>query len=174
MGKSRFLIAILLLCTSSAGADEIGIPAIESGLEITPIASSTSFALTLEYSLQRHKAQLEPGEYRVTLPIPSSDESQRVTISKVTGFEIGRIARDYHGLARVIGLGNELLLLEIFPRCSLLRTESRGSHFRVDYPERDDTNWLKWVVAKQQGDGIKTWTEPIPFKEFRYQPSLNK
>ena len=108
MGKSRFLIAILLLCTSSAGADEIGIPAIESGLEITPIASSTSFALTLEYSLQRHKAQLEPGEYRVTLPIPSSDESQRVTISKVTGFEIGRIARDYHGNSVIVGIPTRL------------------------------------------------------------------
>ena len=26
---------------------------------------------------------------------------------------------------------------------SKLRTESRGSHFRNDYQERDDKNWLK-------------------------------
>jgi fumarate reductase flavoprotein subunit len=30
---------------------------------------------------------------------------------------------------------------------ALKRTESRGSHFREDYPQRDDTNWLKRTLA---------------------------
>ena len=73
-------------------------------------------------------------------------------------------AADGHELSRCIGLGNELLLLELLPRCALLRTESRGSHYREDYPERDDANWLKWVIAKREGDAIKIWAEPIPSK----------
>ena len=110
-------------------------------------------------------------------PIKSEQRLREAIIAaqKIREEEIPRlIARDYHGLARVIGLGNELLFLELFPRCSLLRTESRGSHFHADYPDRDDINWLKWVVARREGDSIKVWTEPIPFKEFRYQPSHNK
>ena len=30
---------------------------------------------------------------------------------------------------------------------ALTRTESRGSHFREDYPKRDDANWLKRTLA---------------------------
>ena len=29
---------------------------------------------------------------------------------------------------------------------ALMRTESRGQHFRADYPQKDDDNWLKWLV----------------------------
>ncbi len=71
-------------------------------------------------------------------------------------------ARDYHELARCIGIQNELLFLEMYAVCSLLRTESRGMHWRKDYPQRDDTNWLKWVIAKRDGDDIRVWAETIP------------
>jgi succinate dehydrogenase/fumarate reductase flavoprotein subunit len=77
--------------------------------------------------------------------------------------EIPRLAaKDYHELARAIGLKNEMYYLELYPRCSLFRTESRGSHIREDYPEKDDKNWLKWVLAKLEDDGIKVWAEPVP------------
>ena len=82
------------------------------------------------------------------------------------------VARDYHELAGSIGVGNELLLLELYPRCSLLRTESRGSLWREDYPRRDDVNWLKWVIAKQEDNSIRVWTEPIPFEEYPLTPPL--
>ena len=80
------------------------------------------------------------------------------------------IARDYHELARSIGLGNELNFLEFFARCSLLRTESRGDHYRQDYPKRDDLRWLKWVISKREDDNIKVWAEPIPYEEYPLKP----
>jgi succinate dehydrogenase/fumarate reductase flavoprotein subunit len=40
-------------------------------------------------------------------------------------------------------LENVALLLKAILKGSLLRTESRGSFFRKDYPEQDDINWLK-------------------------------
>jgi succinate dehydrogenase / fumarate reductase flavoprotein subunit len=33
------------------------------------------------------------------------------------------------------------------------RTESRGAHFRVDYPERNDAEWLKHIDVTLGGDG---------------------
>jgi succinate dehydrogenase / fumarate reductase flavoprotein subunit len=30
---------------------------------------------------------------------------------------------------------------------ALARTESRGGHYRTDYPKRDDANWLKHTLA---------------------------
>ncbi|MDP6178811.1 MAG: hypothetical protein QGG48_02865, partial [Desulfatiglandales bacterium] len=64
-------------------------------------------------------------------------------------------AKDYHEMARRIGLGNELRLLEILPKCTLIRTESRGSHYRENYPGKSDHNWLKWGIVKREGDLIK-------------------
>jgi succinate dehydrogenase/fumarate reductase flavoprotein subunit len=40
-------------------------------------------------------------------------------------------------------LENVALLLKAILQGSLLRTESRGSFFRKDFPNQDDTNWLK-------------------------------
>jgi len=40
-------------------------------------------------------------------------------------------------------LENVALLLRAILKGSLLRTESRGSFFRKDFPDQDDTNWLK-------------------------------
>jgi len=40
-------------------------------------------------------------------------------------------------------LENTVLLLKAILKGSLLRTESRGSFFRKDFPNQDDTNWLK-------------------------------
>jgi succinate dehydrogenase/fumarate reductase flavoprotein subunit len=81
-------------------------------------------------------------------------------------------AKDYHELARTIGLENELLYVELLARCALFREESRGSHYRDDYPERDDQNWLKWMVAKTDGKKIGVWAEPIPFEEYPLKPEI--
>jgi succinate dehydrogenase / fumarate reductase flavoprotein subunit len=40
------------------------------------------------------------------------------------------------------------------------RDESRGAHFKMDTPDRDDTKWLKTTMAK--------WTPTGP--EFTYEP----
>ena len=44
---------------------------------------------------------------------------------------------------------------------SRVRQESRLSHIREDYPKRDDRNWLRWVLVRQQGDEPQVSTEPI-------------
>ncbi|MDP2718701.1 MAG: FAD-binding protein, partial [Dehalococcoidia bacterium] len=76
-------------------------------------------------------------------------------------------AGDYHELTRVLGLGNELLFVELLAKCSLYRTESRGSHYREDYPERNDKNWLKWVIARDDGDHIRIWDQPVTGQVIR-------
>lgn len=71
-------------------------------------------------------------------------------------------AMDYHDLSRVLGIANELIMIEATARCALYRTESRGSHYREDFPQRDDSRWLKWVIARKIQDKISIYDEVVP------------
>ncbi len=45
---------------------------------------------------------------------------------------------------------------------ALARTESRGAHYRLDYPRRDDVNWLKHTLAYK---GTKTHDVRLDYKD---------
>ena len=44
---------------------------------------------------------------------------------------------------------------------ALIRDESRGAHFKVDTPERDDKNWLKTTMATWNRSGPTFDFEPV-------------
>jgi succinate dehydrogenase / fumarate reductase flavoprotein subunit len=50
-------------------------------------------------------------------------------------------------LLEAFELGALLDLAEVTAASALQRTESRGAHYRDDFPERDDTHWLKHTLA---------------------------
>ena len=82
-------------------------------------------------------------------------------------------AKDYHTLAGVVGLKNKIAFLALFCRFALMRTESRGGHYRVDYPERDDENWLRWVICQRTTEGTEVWTEPVHFDKYPLKPAAD-
>jgi len=56
---------------------------------------------------------------------------------------------------------------------ALNRNESRGAHYKPDFPERDDQNWLKTTMAHWSSDGPRFTFEPvdvslIPLRARRY------
>jgi len=73
----------------------------------------------------------------------------------------GKFRKPEH-LIRYHELLNMLNTSEAAIRSALVRKESRGSHFREDYPEEDNENWLGNVFARKTDAGIETWFEPIP------------
>jgi succinate dehydrogenase / fumarate reductase flavoprotein subunit len=46
------------------------------------------------------------------------------------------------------------------------RTESRGAHFRVDFPKRDDQNWLKHTLAYHSNDGPRLEYAPVTITKY--------
>jgi len=71
-------------------------------------------------------------------------------------------ARDSHELRLAHETKNMVLNAEMILRASLFRTESRGQHYREDYPRRDDPDWLAWVKLEEGEDGMKLSKVPIP------------
>jgi len=59
-------------------------------------------------------------------------------------------------------------LAEITIASALARTESRGAHSRLDYPKRDDENWLKHTLAYYTKEGPRL--EYLPVKITRWPP----
>ncbi len=58
-------------------------------------------------------------------------------------------------------LENMLLLARVVTLGALARNESRGAHFKPDFPERDDANWLKTTRAKYKNGDIQLTYEPV-------------
>jgi succinate dehydrogenase / fumarate reductase flavoprotein subunit len=72
----------------------------------------------------------------------------------------------------VLELGNMLELAQVIVVCALNRKETRGAHAMVEYPNRDDKNFLKHTLA------FRTPEEPrisyIPVKITKWQPQERK
>ncbi len=58
-------------------------------------------------------------------------------------------------------LENMLLLARVVTLGALARNESRGAHYKPDFPERNDANWLKTTRAKWQNGDINLTYEPV-------------
>ncbi len=64
-------------------------------------------------------------------------------------------------LVEACELENLLRLADIEAAVCLERKESRGPHYREDYPIQDNRNWVRVVIAKKDGDGIKLDTAVV-------------
>jgi succinate dehydrogenase / fumarate reductase flavoprotein subunit len=65
-------------------------------------------------------------------------------------------------LVEAVELGFLLDCAEATTHGALARQESRGAHFRLDYPKRDDVNWLKHTLAFK---GEKTHDVRLDYKD---------
>jgi succinate dehydrogenase / fumarate reductase, flavoprotein subunit len=72
-----------------------------------------------------------------------------------------RISPEQKGLAfnyeliQYLELSGMIHLAEVIVEGTVARKESRGSHFRVDFPNRNDEHWLRHTMAFKTAEGVK-------------------
>ena len=67
-------------------------------------------------------------------------------------------------------LENMIILARVVTLGALARNESRGAHYKPDFPERDDANWLKTTRAKWANNNIQLSYEPVDISQITPRP----
>jgi succinate dehydrogenase / fumarate reductase flavoprotein subunit len=67
-------------------------------------------------------------------------------------------------------LWNMLELAKIITKGALLRNESRGAHYKPDFPDRDDANFLKTTIAEWTPEGPRISYEPVDTSLIKPRP----
>jgi succinate dehydrogenase / fumarate reductase flavoprotein subunit len=85
----------------------------------------------------------------------------------------GRAGIDDHGstfntdLTEALELGAMLDCCEALLAGALAREESRGAHYRTDFPERDDVNWLKHTFLRKTSGGLDLQKKSVSITKFQ-------
>jgi L-aspartate oxidase len=61
---------------------------------------------------------------------------------------------DFKMNVKFLELKNMALVSGLITRAALIRKESRGTHYRKDYPKTDDKNWLKHICVQKEGKTV--------------------
>src|SRR5690554_39883 len=75
-------------------------------------------------------------------------------------------------LLEAVELGFLIDLAEVVVTGALAREESRGGHYREDFPERDDAKFMRHTMAYRRGDEITLDYKPVVVT--RYEPMERK
>ena len=156
-------------------ADELaeGVPLCELSSEMVEALREKAFAPMREKgTLLPHQVVDEinrlMGHYDVCLL--QSEESLNAALEELDRIERECIsamwAPDPHYLLKYNEAVGNALLTRLFLEASLARRESRGSHYRVDFPKRDE-NYLGWFIhTKGEDGGVKTEFVPVPVERY--------
>ena len=130
-------------------------------------ARTEKHGLTPKQMLRRIQEIVFPYE----VSIIKSEESLKVAGEKLKGLkeELEHMrADDPHELLKLMEVRGIYKLTELFIRASRERTESRGGHYREDYPNYDDEKWLAWLLFREEKGKLVSRKKRVPLEEYPF------
>ena len=82
-------------------------------------------------------------------------------------------SRFNYDVLEALELGFLLDLAETVVAGARARTESRGAHFRDDFPKRNDAEWMRHTLVRREADG-KLSLDYKPVVAGKYEPMERK
>jgi succinate dehydrogenase / fumarate reductase flavoprotein subunit len=100
------------------------------------------------------------------------DEIRGIREDYGRAFISGQCLRFSQAIVNLVEFGYMVDLTEAITLGALLREETRGSHYRLDHPKRDDQNWLKHTLVR-----LKDGRPEVSYRDVqinKYQPQERK
>lgn len=142
----------------------------ESRSQFDALRNSTGNENAFDISTEMKKIMFdEVGIYRSEKGMREAIEKVKTLQERFKNVRVSDTGRIFNTeLLNAWELGNMLEVAEVVAECALNRKESRGGHSREDYPDRDDTNWLKHTLACKQDGKVTIDYKPVVIT--KYQP----
>lgn len=68
---------------------------------------------------------------------------------------------------QALDMRNMLAASDLIARSALLREDSRGAHYREDFPASNNAKWLKNIYFATNGNNPRSWTEPVQLSKLK-------
>jgi succinate dehydrogenase / fumarate reductase flavoprotein subunit len=131
--------------------------------DLDTIREELKQTMTVKVGVYRDATEMEPAQAKL--------RELRERFAKV---RVGDKGKAFNiNLLETFGLRNMLEFSELIIDGALAREESRGAHFRNDFPTRDDDNWMKHTLAFRTEDGGHELRYK-PVTVTKYQPEERK
>jgi succinate dehydrogenase / fumarate reductase flavoprotein subunit len=135
-----------------------------------PLRSSSPAAADLRDRMERTMMN-KVGIYRDGKDMAAAVEEIKELRRDSLAVAAGDPARAFNRrLLEVLELENLLDLALLTAAAALNRTESRGAHFRRDFPERNDARWLKHSLARLEGESVTMGERPVDVSTWKPAP----
>jgi succinate dehydrogenase/fumarate reductase flavoprotein subunit len=122
--------------------------------------------IAIERELQRIMVEdtgIARDERRLTHALSEIDRLKQKAAQNIS---VSSIRRYNSELVDILEVRNMLTCAKLIATCARMRTESRGAHLRLDYPDKDDANWLKNITVWKQNGELKTALSEITAREI--------
>ena len=128
-----------------------------SGERVASIRDDLASVMTMYVSVFRDKNRLDAA---LTEIIKLKERYKNVYIE-----DKGEIFNTE--LIAALELGHLLAIAECIVIAAINRSESRGAHYRLDFPMRDDKNWLKHTILSKEGSSIKLGYKDVTITKYK-------
>ncbi|MGH8963116.1 MAG: succinate dehydrogenase flavoprotein subunit [Jatrophihabitantaceae bacterium] len=173
-GRRAGIAAAEYASTSSHAGLPVGAEAVVSAMVDALLDSDGAERIADIRSALQNTMDFNAQVYRTEESLRQAQEdiaALKVRYANVTVTDKGR--RFNSDLLEAIELGFLLDLAEVLVVGARARNESRGAHFREDYPSRDDVNFMRHTMAYRDSDAaIRLDYKPVV--QTRYQPMERK
>lgn len=133
----------------------------ESGRNIYPIRDEIKALMWEKVGLVRTGKQMEEAIGRL------DELAGDVDFARVENRQLVRYNMEWNN---IIDVTNSIAVCTMVARSALRREESRGAHYREDFVETDNKNWLVNIRLRRKGErGIELTTKPVSLTRLKME-----
>ncbi|HUT81398.1 MAG TPA: FAD-dependent oxidoreductase [Candidatus Bathyarchaeia archaeon] len=115
----------------------------------------------------KNSMDINVGVYRAETRLQKALKDLQQVQKDFKNMQIETDERQFNfGLIRALELRNMVDIAEVTAFAALWRKESRGAHYRVDYPKRIDKEYLVHSLVSRTKDGLVMETKPVTLGIF--------